>query len=168
MNAQQESSEPALREVEARRVFGLGRICRTSEDCRNVWMDHHEVTGRSGVSQPDGPFFGICRCAAGAEAGAFEYIAAMPAQEGAQAPDGLTEILLPGGMYAVFPVPSLAQIGEAWAFTGRWVAEHAEWQGFCDNGGENCDCVNTPAYEYYPPGFDETKGLSICVPLRRA
>jgi predicted transcriptional regulator YdeE len=171
MSSNAESREPRILDYGPQKLIGLGRVVKTSEDCKNVWADQHGFVARMGEAQPSGgqvPYFGICRCAAGAEPGAFEYIAAMPAAAGAPVPEGMAEFTLPAGTYAEFPVAGLADIGRVWGYTAEWLAAHPEWQGFCDGDPDGCGCVEHPAFELYPPGFDESGGLFIYVPLRPA
>lgn len=161
--------EPRIVDFGPERLIGIGRICKTSEDCKNTWTDENGFDKRAGeIQTPDGqlPYFALCRCAQRAEPGAFEYVAALPAADGAPVPEGMIEALVPEGKYAEFPVPGLSEIGRVWSCTGEWLAAHPEWQGFCDGNPGGCDCVAHPAFEFYPPGFDESKGLFIYVPLR--
>jgi len=155
---------PRILDYGPARLIGLGRVCKTSEDCIKVWADAHGSMEEMGGAQ--GPYFALCRCAPGAEAGAFEYIAAMPAPDGVSVPEGMAEFVVPAGVYAEFPVTGLSDIGRVWGYTGEWLSAHPEWQGFCDGNPDRCGCVDHLSFELYPPGFDESKGLSIYVPLR--
>lgn len=164
MSNNTESCEPRILDYGPKRVIGLGRVCKSSQDCHNVWADEDGFLKRMGETQA--PYYGICRCAAGAEAGAFEYIAAMSAADDAPVPEGMAEIILPAGTYAEFPAAGLSDIGRVWGYAGEWLAAHPEWQGFCDGNPDGCGCVAHPSFELYPPGFDGSGGLFIYVPLR--
>lgn len=165
------SQEPRILDYGPQTLIGLSRICKSPVDCQNVWADENGFMARiAEIQAPAGQpsYFGICRCAKGAEAGAFEYMAAVSAAEGAPVPEGMGEITVPAGSYAEFAVGGLSDIGRAWGYSGEWLTAHPEWKGFCDGNPEGCCCVEHPSFELYPPGFDETKGLFIYVPLRPA
>lgn len=165
------SREPQILEYGPQRLIGLSRICKTSEDCKNVWADETGFMKRAQeIAAPAGqtPDFGLCRCATGAEMGAFDYAAAVPAPDGADLPEGMIEIVIPAGTYAAFPVAGLSEIGQAWGETGEWLASHPEWQGFCYGNPSGCGCVAHPSFEFYPPGFDERSGLFVYIPLQSA
>jgi len=169
MSNDAEPREPRILDYGPERLIGLARICKMSVECHNVWADENgflsrarEVQARAGQI----PYYGLCRCAAGADKGAFEYMAAMPAADGAPVPEGMSEIIVPAGAYAEFPVAGLNDIGRVWEHTAEWLAAHPEWKGFCDGNPEGCGCTANPSFELYPPGFDGTGGLFIYVPLR--
>lgn len=169
MSSSTDCSEPRILEFGPVTALGTGRICKTSQDCHNVWADENGFLARLGSCpgpEPQ-PCFGICRCAAGAEEGAFEYIAAMPAA-GGSVPAGMYEFTLPAGLYAAFPVDGLKDIGKVWGYTGEWLAAHPEWKGFCDGNPEGCGCVEHPSFELYPPGFDGSGPLFVYVPVLAA
>lgn len=166
MGSSSDLNEPRIVDYGPQRVVGLGRVCRSSEDCHNVWADENGFIKLAG--EACGPYFGVCRCVAGAEPGAFEYIAAMPAAADAPVPDGLAEYALPAGQYAVFPVEALSEIGRVWGQTAEWLAAHPEWKGYCDGDPDGCGCVERPSFELYPPEFDGTNGLFVYIPVHPA
>lgn len=164
------SGEPRILDRVPQRLIGVGRICKSSEDCHNVWADENGFQKRMGeIKAPAGEisYYALCRCAKGAEAGAFEYVAAMPAADDSPVPEGTVEIVVPAGVYAEFPVAGLGDIGRVWGQTGEWLSAHPEWLGFCDGNPDGCGCIEHPAFELYPPGFDGN-GLFIYVPVRAA
>jgi len=169
MSSNTESREPRILQYGPQRLIGVGRVCKTSADCTNVWSDENGFETRISKARRsggEGPYYGVCRCATGAEAGAFEYMAAMPVAEGAAVPEGMTEIIIPAGTYAEFPVAGLGDIGRVWAYTGEWLSAHPEWKGFCDGNPDGCGCLATPPFELYQPGFNESGGLFIYVPIQ--
>ena len=164
-----ESREPRILDCGPQRLIGISRICATPVDCHNVWADENGFLARVGEIQARAgqtPYYGLCRCAQGAKMGDFEYMAAAPATDGAPVPEGMTEIIVPAGAYAEFPVAGLDDIGPVWGYTGEWLAASREWQGFCDGNPDGCGCVDNPSFELYPPGFDGSGGLFIYVPIR--
>jgi hypothetical protein len=114
------------------------------------------------------PYFGICRCALGAENGEFEYIAAAPASDDAPVPEGMMEVTIPACTYAEFPVSGLSVIGEAWTKAAAWVEANPQWKGFCDGNPEGCGCIATPSFELYPPNFGEDGKLFVYMPIQHS
>lgn len=169
MNNETISREPRIKDLESQRLIGIGRICATSAECHNVWAGENGFQARAGeIQMCDGAaaYYGICRCAQDAEPGAFEYIAAVTAADDARVPDGMIEVTIPAGTYVEFPVAGMNDIGRTWGYIGEWFAANPEWQGFCEGNPDGCGCIAHPSFELYLPGFDETGGLSICVPIR--
>jgi predicted transcriptional regulator YdeE len=169
MNDNAKSREPRVLDYGPQRLIGISRICKTSVDCHNVWADESGFLARVGeIEAPAGriPYYGLCRCATGARDGEFEYAAAMPVPEGVPAMEGMIEIIVPAGTYAEFSVERLHDIGQAWAYSGEWLAANPVWEGFWDGNPNGCGCVANPSFELYPPGFDGTGGLSVYVPIR--
>lgn len=121
----------------------------------------HEIDALPGVGS-----FGICRCIAGVQDGSWEYIAALPAKPDAPIPEGMVEAMIPAGRYAVFTVPNLAGIGQAWTATQEWMAAHQEWKGYCEPVDETCGCIDHPNFELYPPTFNGENELYIYVAIR--
>lgn len=165
------SREPRILDYGPQKLIGVARVVKTSEDCKNLWMEAHPSMQR--VEETHGlagkvSYYALCRCAAGAEPGAFEYVAAMPAVDGAPVQEGMAEFAVPAGKYVAFPVAGLGDIGRVWGYTGEWLAAHPEWKGFCDGNPEGCGCIEHPSFELYEPGFDESQGLFIYIPVRPA
>jgi predicted transcriptional regulator YdeE len=109
--------------------------------------------------------FGICRCVPGRTDGTFEYIAAIQPRDGAESGASMPRLTIPRGVYAVFGVPSLAEIKPAWQRAAAEVAELKGWEPYC--GKEDCECATHPSFEYYAPGFCGDGRLEILMPLRR-
>jgi predicted transcriptional regulator YdeE len=163
-------TEPRIVEFGPDRLIGVSRVCKTSADCHEAWEGENSFMARAGEIQAreaQTPYYAVCRCAKGAEPGAFEYVAAVPAAEGAPVPEDLVEVVLPAGTYAEFLVAGLGDIGRVWGYTGEWLAAHQEWKGFCDGNPDGCECVDHPSFELYPPGYDGGE-LFIYAPIRAA
>lgn len=168
MSNHTESHEPRILERDHVRLIGIGRVCKSSADCHAVWADGFDKRRAEIEAHADqAGYYAVCRCAKGAEPGAFEYIAAIPAADGAVVPDGMIEVVVPAGTYAEFAVAGLSDIGRVWGYTGEWLSAHPEWKGYCDGNPEGCGCVDHPSFEFYPPGFDGSGELFIYVPVRR-
>ncbi len=168
MSKDAESRKPRILDYGPVRLIGVSRICKSSADCHNVWTDENGFKARLGDLETQAgqiPYYALCRCASGAEHGAFEYIVAMPVADDTLAPEGTIECVIPAGTYAEFSVAGMSDIGQVWGYTGEWLAAHPEWQGYCDGYSEKCGCVEHPSFEFYPPGFDGG-GLFIYIPLR--
>lgn len=161
------TAEPRILDYGPQRLIGISRVCKTSAECHDVWAGENGFQARAEEIRihDKPPYFGICRCAQGAEQGAFEYVAATLAADGAPVPEGMIEVILPAAKYAVFPVTELSDIGRAWGYTSEWSAAHPEWNSFCDGNPEGCGCIATPAFEFYPPGFNGGE-LFIYMPIR--
>lgn len=171
MSDNMESREPRIVDYGPHRLIGISRICTDSADCHNVWADENGFTAHTKEIQAKAgriPYYALCRCAVGAEVGAFEYVAAMPVADDISVPKGMAEFTVPAGTYAEFPVAGLKDIGRVWGYTGKWLAAHPEWQGFCDGNPDGCGCAENPSFEFYPPGFDGGGELFIYVPVRPA
>jgi predicted transcriptional regulator YdeE len=123
----------------------------------------HEVDAQPGVGM-----FGLCRCIAGVQDGSWEYIAAAPAQSDSPIPEGMIEANVPAATYAVFTVPNLAGIGQAWTATQEWMAAHLEYKSYCEPTETGCGCIDHPNFELYPPGFNGENQLFIYVPVRKS
>lgn len=166
-----ESCEPKILNYGPVRLIGLSRVCNTSADCVAAWNDENGFMAHAKDIQATAgevPYYALCRCAKGAENGALEYVAAMPALDNIPMPEGMAEVIIPAGTYAEFPVAGLSEIGRVWGYTGEWLASNPEWKGFCDGNPDGCGCVKNPAFEFYPPGFNETDGLFIYVPIQNS
>lgn len=134
-----------------------------------MWADENGFMARVGEIQVrDGQisYYGLCRCAQGAEKGAFEYIAAAPASDSAPVPEGMMEVIIPSGSYVAFPVAGLDVIGQAWQQTMEWFTANPEQKGFCDGNPNGCGCIATPSFELYPPSFNEDGKLFIYIPIQ--
>lgn len=114
-------------------------------------------------AEPGGSF-GLCRCLPDATDGSFEYIAAVQASSAAPVPRGMVEAAVPEGEFAVFKVPSVAVVQEAWSDAMEWVLASDRWAAYCVPG--NCDCATRASFEYYPPDFGGEGSFYIYVPVR--
>ena len=171
MNDNTESLEPRILEYGPQRLIGISRICTTSADCTNAWVDENGFTAHAAEIQENAgkiPYYALCRCAKGAENGAFDYVAAMPVADNTPVPEGMTEVIIPAGTYAAFSVAGLSDIGRVWGYTGGWLAANMEWKGFCNGSPNGCGCIDNPSFELYPPDFNESNGLYIYVPIQRS
>lgn len=131
----------------------------------SVWNDAHSPMKQRG-STP-GPYCGVCRCAWGAEPGAFDYIAATTADDDSLVLEGMARFVIPVGDYSELACASLSDIGRVWGYAGEWLDAHSRCKSCCDGGPDGRGCIEHPSFELHPPGFGESKRLSICVPLRR-
>lgn len=164
-----ESNGPRILDYGPVRLIGVARICKTSADCHNVWADEKGLMARKGeikAASGELPYYGVCRCVTGAKEGEFEYAAMMPAAEGAPVPEGMMEIVIPAVEYAEFPVAGLNEIGEVWESTREWLSSNLQWQGYCDGDPNGCGCVDTPSFELYPPGFNESSDSYVYIPVQ--
>jgi len=147
------------------RAIGLGYVGKGHEgEIPALWgtllprMDEVKRPGGGGS-------FGVCRCASGGvKDGSFEYIAALAADDDANVPPGMMEVLIPRGNYAVFRVERLAEVQSAWDPAASTLAASPEWTGYCGRSG--CDCANHPCFEYYPPEFNGDGPLYLYFPIQ--
>lgn len=109
--------------------------------------------------------FGVCRCVPGLTDGTFEYIAAIEAGANSPVPEGMMELEIPRGDYAVFPVPNLSEIKQGWQSAAQAVAAAREWEAYCGPAG--CECATHPCFEYYPPDFKGDGPLFVYMPVRK-
>jgi predicted transcriptional regulator YdeE len=112
-----------------------------------------------------GVAFGVCKCLPDAPEGEFEYIGAFEAAESAPVPDGMIKLTIPKAHYAVFEVPHLSQIMQAWQEAANALSEHPEIDRYCD--GEKCECAEYPGFEYYPDDFNGQNRLYIYIPVKK-
>jgi predicted transcriptional regulator YdeE len=152
------------------RAIGMSCVSKNEHgEIPDLWMREngflqrmHEIEAIPGVGS-----FGICRCFPGATDGEFEYIAALPVKPDTPVTEGMIEASIPAGTYAVFTVPSLAEIPQTWTATQEWMAAHPEWKGFCEPTDTGCDCIDHPIFELYPWNFDGQGELFIYLPVRK-
>jgi predicted transcriptional regulator YdeE len=155
------------------RVIGMSYVGKNENgEIPALWGREGGFLARMGEigADPDAPdiAFGICRCMDGVTGGSFEYIAGLPAKADAPVPDGMVEAGIAESTYAVFSVPNLAALHDAWNATGAWFEALPEWAMFCGpTAGGKCDCATHPCFELYPPGFTGEKELFIYIPIQR-
>lgn len=94
----------------------------------------------------------------GTDGAGLSYLAAVSvADNGAQVPEGMTSVIIPGGTYAVFEFP-LSGVGAAFGFIyERWLPASAYTQ------------AASPIFERYGEHFDPTQPSSLMeawIPIR--
>ncbi len=122
-----------------------------------------KMTRRAGVPFVFGACFGTCSgCGAAMEpeGGKFAYIIGWEAAKGQHRPDGMVEMALPGGTYAVFSLQGTEKEmqDQISAIYGSWLPESA-WE-----------LSDTPVLEKYGQEWTGERGSSmeLWLPVRKA
>jgi AraC family transcriptional regulator len=108
--------------------------------------------------------FGVCRCLPEADDGAFEYIGGFETDKSAPVPAGMLKMTLPRCHYAIFEVPGLERIQQAWNEAARTLSEHKELELYC--GPDGCGCATHPGFEFYPSEFPDNPKIYIYIPVK--
>ncbi|MGE5489178.1 MAG: GyrI-like domain-containing protein [bacterium] len=148
------------------RIIGISYTGKAeSSEMQELW--DRKFLPRLGEIQKPAAYagFGVCRCVPGAKDGTFEYIAAVEADANSPVPEGMMEVEIPRGDYAVISVPNLSEIMQGWQSAAAAVAAAPEWEAYCGPAG--CECATHPCFEFYPPGYKDDGPFSIYIPVRR-
>ncbi|MEM7365044.1 MAG: AraC family transcriptional regulator [Pseudomonadota bacterium] len=146
-----------LKDIEPIRTIGLAEefdMISRLEGIPALWQRFVPYIGTIAGQQTDGTY-GVC-CD---HDNGMTYSAAVAVEPNAHIPEGLTEITIPGGLYAVF-----THRGEITAIrdTVAWI-----WNDWLPNNQEY-QSRGTPDFEYYDDRFDPetaTGDVDIYVPL---
>lgn len=146
-------------------VVGLSIVARVPAECAALWQNQLLPRMCDIQLSVGGIAVGICRCAAGAPAGSFEYLAGFQAEPDAPVPAGMTALDLPRAHYLVLPVAGLAEVSKVWSEIPQVLAQFPGWEPYCSPAG--CQCATHASFEYYPPEFRGTGRFSIYVPVKQ-
>ena len=130
-------------------------MAKASQDCPSIWQNDFGPRMEAFPADPAFPnqSYGLSIML---DSETFDYWAVMPLAPGADVPEGMDTITIPGGKYAECHLESLAQLGEAYTYIyGPWAAGQSGYgmnmQGIC--------------YELYTDEYMKTGKLSIYCPL---
>ena len=126
---------------------------KTAVDCPKLWSEDFVPHMEAFPCDGSGESYGVCIMTSETE---FDYWAVMPLGKGASVPEGLSELTIPGGLYAECPVKSLEEMGEAYTYLytawGQGQKEYAvNFQG--------------PGLERYTSEFMKNGSLTVCAPV---
>lgn len=163
-------TEPVVKEFGPYRAIGMNYKGKNeNQEIPSLWSGPDGFISRMKEVKPyNGPFmsFGLCRCIPGATDGSFEYIAAVPAADDAEIPEGMIEVQIPRCSYIVFPVRNLGELSQTWNATQGWFAAQSEWETYC-GPTQGCDCANHPFFELYPAEFNGSNEMFLYSPVRK-
>lgn len=147
---------PKIMELDGMRLIGMKftvSVAAAMYECPKAWekfaprMD--EIKSLSGFS------FGACRMISDEE---LDYLVSMDAGPAAGVPANMEEWILPGGLFAVFPVESLAVIGKTWEdIYSLWLPQNGRYDARFD----------AVSLERYPADFMQTGKSEILIPISK-
>ena len=130
-------------------------MAKASQDCPAIWQNEFGPRMESFPADPAHP---------GQSYGAsimldsenFDYWAVMPIAPGAQVPEGMDILEIPGGLYAECKLLSLKELGDAYTYIyGDWIKEQ----------GKYALNMQAACLELYTWDFMKTGELTIYCPL---
>ena len=150
----------AIKVVECPLIRTAGMKIRTTmanalKDCPELWEKRFGPRMAEFPSHParQGESYGASVVI---EEDVFDYWAVMPLADGAAAPEGMKELSLPAGLYAVCDVPSLDELmGCYGAIYQKWLPGNAKY----------AMDLSRPCYELYGPEYLSTGKFLLYCPV---
>ncbi len=127
----------------------------SSVDCPKIWSEMFVPYMESFPCDGSGNSYGVCVMTSETE---FDYWAVMPLGKDAKIPEGLSELSIPGGLYAECPVKSLAGMSEAYTYL---------YTAWAQSQNEYAVNFQAPGFERYTPDFLKDGSLIICAPVTK-
>lgn len=143
-------------------VFGIPlqtTMPRAAVDCPRLWSEifgprMRELAPNAPQNDP-GESYGICMMDSDGQE-TFTYWAAMPPETGLALPEGMQQMVLPGGLYAHTRVPSLQMLDDAYTFL--YMGKPEALAGHTPN-------MHNPCFERYTAEWITAGALELFVPL---
>lgn len=144
------------------RLYGLSirtDMSNAQRDCTQLWEKDfvprmQEVSGLP-CTEFQGESYGLS-FVVDLQKGIFDYWAAMAPGAGITLPEGMAEVTAPEGLYAFCKIPSLQELGQAYAFIyEKWLPQQKDY---------NMD-MQAPCFELYGKEYLENGGLEVYVPV---